>query len=81
MRKDYVCPYYGFAQPFFEKPINGTINNQIYQSLKVVNNMNFSSIFDYYIIPDGAVQFYTVDSNTLDIKLQINDVRMTQYHR
>ncbi len=81
LKDQYICPYYGFANPFFEKPMNGTVNNQIYQSLKTLNNVNLSSIFDNYILPDGAVHFYNANETNLDIKLQINDVRMTQYHR
>lgn len=81
LRNQYICPYYGFPNPFFEKPMNGTINNQIYTNLKAVNNMNFSQIFDYYTIPDGAVFFENANTTNLDIRLQINDVRMTQYHR
>jgi len=81
LRNQYICPYYGFPNPFFEKPMNGTINNQIYQNLKAVNKMNFSDIFDDYIIPDGSVYFENANTTNLNITLQINDVRVTEYHR
>lgn len=32
-------------------------------------------------LPDGAVVFYTANNESLVYKLQINDLRITEYHR
>ena len=67
--------------PSFDMPINGTINNQIYQNLQYINNIDYHTIPEVYVIPDGAVTFYEANFTNLTIRIQINDLVPAEYHR
>jgi len=70
--------------PYFAKASNGTINNEIYWKLNYLNYQPFDNNVDapeLDIIPDGAVTFYKANDKELYYKLQINDIRLLEYHR
>jgi len=70
--------------PYFKKPVNGSINNQTYWNLKFLDKIDFEPPEDVpmlYLIPDGAVTFYEASPHNLSLKLQINDIRVYEYHR
>lgn len=63
---------------------NTSINEQLYQTIKLLNSQQFyfkQDIKGMDSLPDGAVVFYTANNESLVYKLQINDLRITEYHR
>jgi len=78
----YICN--GTKMPYFKKPVNGSINNQTYWNLKFLDKVDFKPPQDVpmiYLIPDGAVTFYEANPHNLTLRLQINDLRVIEYHR
>ena len=74
----------GTLMPFFKRPVNGSINNQTYWTLKFLDTIDFQPPTDVpmlYLLPDGAITFYEANAHNLTLKLQINDVRIIEYHR
>ncbi|EGR34219.1 hypothetical protein IMG5_020170 [Ichthyophthirius multifiliis] len=70
--------------PFFTQPINQTINEDIYNSLFYLNNVPYkrgSDLESLDILPDGAIQFSEASKDKLKYKIQINDLRIPEYHR
>ena len=78
--KYYECEGYG-VMPAFQKPVNGTINNQLYENLKYMSSINYHTVPDIHLIPDGAFTFYEANSNNLTYKLQVDDVHDGGLHR
>jgi len=80
----FLCSEENRKMPYFEKVSNGTINEQIYYGLQYINSQPFDDDIDtpgLGIIPDGAITFYKADDKELFFRLQINDVRLPEYHR
>ena len=70
--------------PFYTAPVNGTINQQIYQAVTFLNEMTYTSNQDspgLYLVPDGAITFYEANTRNLSYKIQINDLNFPEYHR
>ncbi|KAL4456247.1 hypothetical protein ABPG74_014208 [Tetrahymena malaccensis] len=71
--------------PFFKMPPENTsINEEIYESLQILNEVPYQRGIDLNsldIIPDGAVQFQEASKDKLVYKVQINDLRIPEYHR
>ena len=43
---------------------------------------NFMDLFkDLYVLPDGAVKFREANNQKISYNLQINDLRIQEYHR
>ena len=74
------CPKLG-TMPFMQRPVNGTINQQLYENLQYLNSVNFKEVPDLFFFPDGAVNFYEANPTNLSYILQINDIISTDYHR
>jgi len=79
--KNYYCWEFGATNPYFQKPVNGTINEQIYGNLRDMNKMDPDSWNFNQLLADGAITFYEASADNLDIKLQINDGRPPSAHR
>lgn len=78
----YQCRWGTSAVPKFRLPVNGTINEQIYQTLEYLNSLNNSiANANLKLLPDGAVTFYKASADNLTVKLQIDDIRLMGYHR
>ena len=78
--KYYECEGYG-VMPVFQKPTNGTINNQIYQNLNYMNSIDYQTVPDINLLPDGAFTFYEANSRNVTYKLQVDDLLDTRFHR
>ena len=64
------------------------LNNEPYVRFKDMEGINKFWMMKYNIInegldilPDGALTFYEANSKNLTFKLQINDLRIPEYHR
>jgi len=83
-RKYFMCPEYKREMPYFEKAKEKGINEQMFESLQEINSQAFDDDVDTAgldILPDGAITFYEANDKSLSYKLQINDVRLAEYHR
>jgi len=70
--------------PYFEKAKENGINQQIYEGLQFINLQPFDDDVDtpgLEVIPDGAITFSEANDKNLSFKIQINDVRLPEYHR
>jgi len=79
----YQCGIQG-PMPYFEAPKNSTIDEDIYQNLRTINNLpltNKKEISNLSLIPDGAVTFYEASEERLSVKLQINNLNYNKLHR
>ena len=80
----YECRKLG-PMPYFKKPKNGTIDENLYNNLVKINKLNLNTssgeVSDLRILPDGAVTFYEANDQNLTLKLQINDLRLFSFHR
>lgn len=80
----YYCPEYDQVMPFFDVVTNGTINNQIFWGLQWLNTQPFEDDIDQPgldVIPDGAITFFKANDEELKFRVQINDLRLLEYHR
>jgi len=83
-RKYYVCPGIEKEMPYFEQAKEKGINQQIYEGLQFINLQPFDDDVDtpgLEVIPDGAITFSEANDKNLSFKIQINDVRLPEYHR
>lgn len=70
--------------PYFEQAKEKGINQQIYEGLQYINLQPFDDDVDtpgLEVIPDGAITFSEANDKNLSFKIQINDVRLPEYHR
>jgi len=81
----YYCRRKGYMPQFKRPNASLTINQHMFQTLKELNKykMNNKSREVPHLdwLPDGAVTFYEANRNNLSLKLQINDLKVNQYHR
>lgn len=83
----YLCQQKDFSglAPYFKKPnATLTINEHMFKTLTELNKYNFSSTSEVPhldLLPDGAITFYQATKNNLTLKLQINDQKVSGYHR
>lgn len=78
------CDQFDTVMPYFKMPENKSINHQIYENLLFLNNQTFEPRKDNAgldVLPDGAVTFYEANKRNLSAKIQINDLRLPEYHR
>jgi len=74
----------GTLMPYFKRPKNGTINQQTYENMKYLNTLNFTppeDVPNLTLLSDGAITFHEASPDSLDFVLQINDLRVYEYHR
>jgi hypothetical protein len=60
------------------------VSEEIYESLKILNEGNFTwgeDIPNNEILPDGGIEFGSASASELTFTLQINDIRSQEYHR
>ena len=76
----YNCSNRGIM-PQFIRPVNGSINNQIYGTLLFMNTAPINIFQDMAPLPDGAVTFYEASPTNLTVRIQINDIICAGYHR
>lgn len=64
------------------------LNNQPYQRYEdLMGNNKKGILFNLFIflglevLPDGCVKFYEANDNKLSFTIQINDLRIPEYHR
>jgi len=71
--------------PYFNQPnATLTVNEHMFRTLKELNTYNFSSSSEVphlSRLPDGAVVFYQANKNNLTLRLQVNDHKVSGYHR
>ena len=70
--------------PYFKPPSDSSINEQIYNDIRQLNQKTFTSNEDIagsYVLPDGAVTFYEANPKNISYKVQINDINFPEYHR
>jgi hypothetical protein len=75
--------YKGYA-PYFKTPnATMTINKQLFQATKYLNDAEFAHLYNPFLdfLPDGAITFYEATRKNLTLKLQINDSPTEIYHR
>jgi hypothetical protein len=83
LKELYQCEDLGLM-PYFQTPTNGSINNQLYTDMEFLNTLSYRAPRDVpmlSLIPDGAVTFYEANANNLTVNIQINDLRLYEYHR
>lgn len=69
--------------PYFEPP-KKSINRDIYEQVLYLNTMPFqrgADMENLYLIPDGAITFHGASETMLNYTIQINDLRLHEYHR
>ena len=87
VKEEYACKaahMEGKYAPFLKRPVNGSINNQTYNNLRFANTANFSDGKESpyaHLLQDGSFTFNKANRHEIDVTLQINDVRLNQYHR
>jgi len=84
MKNYYYCWSYGQQDPYnpyFQMPVNGTANEQIYGNLRDMNKMDPDSWNFNNLLADGAITFYEASAENLTMKIQINDGRPPSSHR
>ena len=70
--------------PYFNEATDVTINEQLFKSLVLLNDKPFEDDKDnegLEEVPDGAITFFEANDLELRYRLQINDVRLLEYHR
>lgn len=80
----YYCAEAKGAVPFFKQVEDTSINQDIFKSLVQLNNETFVDDVDnagLENVPDGAITFFEANDEKLRYRLQINDVRLMEYHR
>ena len=71
--------------PYFSRAKDGTDTNQ--DLLNELNHLNTLAYIPFEDIkygdnfPDGAITFYDANPKNFSYRLQINDVKKTEYHR
>ena len=88
LRDQYNCSGQGLM-PYFAMTKGQSIDQDIYDNLKYLNTLDFNFTMknasrvapELSRIPDGAVTFYEANNDTLTVKIQINDIRVYEYHR
>ncbi|CAD8183724.1 unnamed protein product [Paramecium octaurelia] len=69
--------------PFLQQP-NSTINQDIYHQIEYLHTVPFvrgSDLQDLYLIPDGAYTFFEANEKKINMSIQVNDIRLHEYHR
>jgi ABC-type multidrug transport system ATPase subunit len=69
--------------PFFNQTTD-SIDDDIYEDVTVLNEEPYNRYVDMpnlQILPDGAITFYNASDTNLTFKIQINDLRIPEYHR
>lgn len=81
----YYCRKKGFMPQFKRPNVSLTINQHMFQTLKQLNKYKMTNksreVPHLDWLPDGAVTFYEASRKNLTLKLQINDLKVNQYHR
>ena len=85
-KEAYYCRKKHDYMPQFRRPNTSmTINQHMYKTLQQLNKYNFTNtsrqVPHLTRLPDGAVTFYEANRNNLTLKLQINDLLVSAYHR
>ncbi|CAK64013.1 unnamed protein product (macronuclear) [Paramecium tetraurelia] len=69
--------------PFLEQP-DISINEDIYERIQYLNTQPFyrgRDLDDIWMIPDGAFTFHNANEEYLNVTIQVNDLRIPEYHR
>lgn len=80
----YYCHDCDTNMPYFNRTINGTINQQLFGDILYLNTMTYTSNEDLPgmdIMADGAITFYEASPTNLSFKVQINDINSLEYHK
>jgi len=85
-KEAYYCRRKHDYMPQFKRPnASLTINQHMFKTLKELNKYKMTNtsktVPHLTMLPDGAVTFYEANRNNLTLKLQINDLKVANYHR
>lgn len=70
--------------PYFIESKNSTINDDLYDRIESLNDYDINELENdsvLSVVPDGAVTIHEINDNTFSYTLQVNDMRLPQYHR
>jgi len=70
--------------PYFIETKNSTNNDDLYDRIESLNDYDINELVNdsvLSVVPDGAVTIHEINDNTFSYTLQVNDMRMPQYHR
>jgi len=70
--------------PYFIETKNNTINDDIYVRIESLNDYDINQLQNdtvLSVIPDGAITVHEINQEKFSYTIQVNDMRMPQYHR
>ena len=77
------CGEAGRLTPYFKRTGSQGIVKELVQHIKELNTQPYAfgmPTKGLEKVPDGAVFFKDIDTKVIDVKLMINDMRLTEYH-
>ena len=78
------CPETNKAVPYFARPKGSTINGDIVKSIKVLDKQEYTlgeDLASNEHMPDGSITFFEQSKDGIRINVQINDLKLPEYHR
>lgn len=70
--------------PYFIETKNNTINEDLYDRIESLNQYDINQLNNdtvLSILPDGALNIHEVNNQNFSYTIQVNDMRLPQYHR